>query len=270
MLAPGFYNGTAGKLFLYSQTANNTSALIILPPFADEMNKCRHLFQQLMQQLTPFGIDCFLPDHFGTGDSEGDLTDATIDIWRADLIHLLATLAAAGYHSCHLLAVRFGCLQALDLLQQPELPLPVQQLVLWQPQFDQTKFWQQFVRIKIAEAMAIGTKTSQSTIEQQLASGQLIEIAGYPLTNDFVSSLKQFTASLPEQLKDVQLSWFETSPLDNMAIPVQKMLAQLNSFTPVHYKQLKAEPYWQTTELASADELLHYTVQQLLKGIADE
>jgi hypothetical protein len=30
--------------------------------------------------------------------------------------------------------------------------------------------------------------------------------------------------------------------------------------------QLKAEPYWQTTELASADKLIALTVQQLAGG----
>ncbi len=66
-----------------SNVSNNT-ALLILPPFAEEMNCCRRVFASLAATLagTPAaagtaadpatGIDCFLPDFYGTGDSEGD------------------------------------------------------------------------------------------------------------------------------------------------------------------------------------------------------
>lgn len=117
-----------------------------------------------------------------------------------------------------------------------------------------------FARIKLAEAMSAGQKVTQAQLEQQLAAGEVVEIAGYPINNAFWQSLISMQTALPETLKDSQLCWLETSALAQTALPVEKKLAQLREHTTVHYQQINAEPYWQTTELANADTLLAATV----------
>ncbi len=260
----GFYSMPSGKLFVRIDKAPVTvSAVVILPPFAEEMNKSRHLLSTVMRRLAANGLSCYMLDNYGTGDSEGDLDDATTAIWRADLQKLLATLASEGYGKVSFVAIRFGALQLFDLLNQATLPLPVEQIVFWQPIFDIAKFWQQFSRIKVAEIMASGSKSSQKELEQQLLAGQCIEIAGYPISPAFYHSLQLMNTALPALLSDITLSWFETSQLDTIALPVQKMLQQLQQQTKINFVPLKTEPYWQTTELASADELIAATVRQL-------
>lgn len=260
----GFYAMPSGKLFVRIDKAPApTSAVVILPPFAEEMNKSRHLLSAVMRKLAASGFSCYMLDNYGTGDSEGDLDNATTAIWRADLQQLLAALAANNYSSVSFVAVRFGALQLFDLLNQATLPLPVEQIVFWQPIFDMARFWQQFSRIKVAEVMASGSKSSQQELEQQLAAGQSIEIAGYPISAAFYQSLQGMNTALPALLSGITLSWFETSQLDTIALPVQKMLQQLQQQTNVNFVPLKSEPYWQTTELASADELIATTVRQL-------
>lgn len=259
----GFIRMSAGNNFLltYSNTAGQ-NAIVVLPPFAEEMNKSRHLLSAVMRQLSALGYCCFLPDHYGTGDSEGDLDQASIGLWRADLLQLIQLLAQRGYQSLSFIAVRFGTLQLFDLLNLHTLPLPVKQLVLWQPLFDVDKFWQQFVRIKVAETMATGNKVSQKELEQQLQDGQQIEIAGYPLSPAFFASLQTLQGAIPPLLSHTPVCWLETSQLDNIALPVQKMRDTLQQCCQLSFVQLKAEPYWQTTELASAEQLLALTVQQ--------
>ncbi len=260
----GFYPMLSGMLFARIDKAPVTaSAVVILPPFAEEMNKSRHLLSTLMRKLAAKGCSCYMLDNYGTGDSEGDLDNATTAIWRADLQQLLATLAADGYSNVSFIAVRFGALQLFDLLNQTTLPLPVEQIVFWQPIFDIAKFWQQFSRIKVAEIMASGRKTSQKELEQLLDNGTIIEIAGYPISPTFYHSLQRMNTALPALLSDITLSWFETSQLDTVSLPVKKMLHQLQQQTNINFVQLKAEPYWQTTELVSADELIAVTVRQL-------
>lgn len=264
-----FYTMSSGRLFLRIEKAQAaTSAVVVIPPFAEEMNKSRHLLTAVMRQLAAKGCSCFMLDNYGTGDSEGDLDSATTAIWRADLQHLLQKLAAEGFNQVSFIAVRFGALQLFDLLNHSNLALTAKQLVLWQPMFDINKFWQQFVRIKVAEAMAGGAKISQKDIEQQLNHGETVEIAGYPISPAFYQSLQHMQTSLPASLSQIELSWFETSQLDNIAVPVQKQLQLLQQNTAVHFVQLKAESYWQTSELASADELISLTVQQLSAGTA--
>lgn len=262
----GFITINKRSLFRLRFGSSKQHLVIVIPPFAEEMNRCRHLLSTVMRMLAAKGCCCFMLDNFGTGDSEGDLDSATTAIWRADLQQLLAELAADGFERVSFIAVRFGALQLLDLLNQSPLILQPGQLILWQPLFDTNKFWQQFVRIKVAEAMAAGTKTSQAELEQRLDNGQSIEIAGYPISPAFYQSIQHMNATLSAALSQYKLSWFESSPLDSIAPPVGKMLQQLQQITPVNFVQLKAKPYWHTAELATADELITLTVQQLSKG----
>ncbi|SEH72073.1 exosortase A system-associated hydrolase 2 [Rheinheimera pacifica] len=267
-LSTGFIQLNQRQLFLRTMqnSGGNGSAVIVIPPFAEEMNKSRHLLNAAMRQLAAAGYSCFMLDNYGTGDSAGDLDQASIDIWRDDLYQLLLLLQQQGYQNINFIAVRFGVIQLFDLMNKHILPLPMQQLVLWQPVFDVSKFWQQFVRLKVAEAMAAGNKISQKDLEQQLSEGENIEIAGYPISPAFYHSLLDINSSSPAQLSGIKLQWLETSQLDTVALPVQKMREQLQQHCQLHYTQLKAEPYWQTAELASAEQLIALTLQYLTEG----
>ena len=267
-LSTGFIQLQQRQLFLRAvqNSTDNGHAILVIPPFAEEMNKSRHLVNAAMRQLATAGYSCFMLDNYGTGDSAGDLDQASIDIWRDDLCQLLLLLQQQGYQSVSFIAVRFGVIQLFDLLNKYSSPLPVQQLVLWQPVFDVGKFWQQFVRLKVAEAMAAGNKTSQKELEQQLNNGENIEIAGYPISPAFYHSLLNINSNFPAQLNNVNLHWLETSQLDTIALPVQKIREQLQQHCQLNYTQLKAEPYWQTAELASAEQLIALTLQHLTEG----
>lgn len=254
---------TSGLNFLSVTKAKTpTHAVVILPPFAEEMNKSRHIIKQCTTQLAEHNYYSFMLDNHGTGDSEGDLDTATIELWRTDLAILMQKIADWGFQSVSFIAIRFGALQLLDFLNQHALPLPIKHLVLWQPMFDAGRFWQQFCRIKVAEAMASGDKVSQKQLEQQLEQGQIVEIAGYPITATFGQSILQMKSTLPAVLNNSALSWFEISKLDNIALPVQKMRDNLTEQCLLHFNQIKAEAFWQTTELAKADQLIALTVSQ--------
>lgn len=246
------------QLFCLAGIAATDEVTLLLPPFAEEANKTRHLQSAVLRLLNKQGHSVLLPDHYGTGDSAGDLDSATTTMWRDDLLALMQQLQQQGIKRLNVIAVRFGALQLFDLM--PHSPLPIKRIVLWQPLFDAAKCWQQFARIKLAEAMAAGQKITQAQLEQQLAAGEVVEIAGYPINNAFWQSLISMQTALPAMLKDSQLCWLETSALLQTALPVEKKLAQLRELTSVHYQQINAEPYWQTTELANADTLLEATV----------
>ncbi|MGI5310477.1 glycosyl transferase [Rheinheimera sp. WS51] len=239
-----------------------THAVVILPPFAEEMNKSRHIIKQCTTQLAEHNYYSFMLDNYGTGDSEGDLDTATIELWRIDLAILMQKIADWGFQSVSFIAIRFGALQLFDLLNLHSLPLPIKHLVLWQPMFDASRFWQQFCRIKVAEAMASGEKTSQKQLEQQLEQGQIVEIAGYPINSSFVQSILQMESTFPAVLNNSLLSWFELSKLDNIALPVQKMRDSLTEKCLLHFNQIKAEAFWQTSELAEANKLIALTINQ--------
>jgi exosortase A-associated hydrolase 2 len=260
-----FRQMSQGHNFLLSSLGSADRALIILPPFADEMNKSRHIIGKFIRLATGQGFSCYLMDHFGTGDSEGDLDDANLTLWRADLKLLIEQVAAAGYKQVSFLAIRFGALQLFDLLNKNNLALPVDHVMLWQPVFEIKKFWQQFFRIKIAEQMALGEKLSQQQLEQQLENGEVVEIAGYPISRLFYSSTQGGDYHLPISLTGTtaKLSWLEVSQMATPGANVQKQLSQLQQTGPVNFHLVPEAPFWNTTELTSAETLLRLSTKLL-------
>lgn len=259
------------SLFIRTEIATNASRMVLLlPPFAEEMNKSRHLLSQLMLQLKQQGISSILPDHYGTGDSEGDLGQASVELWRNDLQQLIQRLATQGLRQLDVVAVRFGAIQLFDLLNSAALPLTLGKVILWQPQYDAGRFWQQFLRLKIAEAMAAGEKLSQKQLEQQLETGHIIEVAGYPVSPAFYHSLQQLQPAFPEVLKHKPLLWLEISALDNIALPVQQKRTALESLCQLTFNQLKLDPFWQTAELTQATPLITATVEYLTESTEED
>jgi hypothetical protein len=148
---------------------------------------------------------------------------------------------------------------------QHELPLPLNKILLWQPYLQSSTFLQQFFRLKIAEQMATGNKTSQKELEQQLSEGTVLEIAGYPITQNFVSSihaLKDVTA-LPALYQQTPLLWLETSMLPNISPVCEKGMAVLSQHFAAEFKQLQGPAWWNATELVQSPELIALSVEFL-------
>jgi hypothetical protein len=71
--------------------AEDAPAILFVPPLFEELNRTRALIAAVMRRLAAQGLCCWLPDLFGTGESEGDLADAAWGDWRHDVT------AAAAY-----------------------------------------------------------------------------------------------------------------------------------------------------------------------------
>lgn len=254
-----------------SMTAQQPTVTVLLGAFAEEMNKSRHLFSQCRQQLAACGGSYMQMDPYGTGDSDGDLDQTTVLTWRADLQALLVLLQQRGYQAVNFIAMRFGALQLFDLLAQTDpLPLRLHKIVLWQPFLQPSQFLQQFFRLKVAEQMALGEKTSQQQLQQQLDHGEVLEIAGYPLTADFVQSVKQMADvhqlaanQAQNTAEKASLLWLETSTLPNLSPVVQKSAEQLSALFATKVTLLPGAPYWTATELVACPELISATVDFL-------
>jgi exosortase A-associated hydrolase 2 len=255
------------KIYLRSMLSATQSetATVLLSPFAEEMNKSRHLSRQLMQALFQHNQDCFLADPWGTGDSEADLDQASAKFWQQDLVLLIEQLKHRGYQNINMLAPRFGALHLFDVLATAELPLPLHKIVLWQPYLQTTTFLQQFFRLKIAEQMASGSKTTQKELDQQLADGAVVEVAGYPITQSLVSSIQalQDISTLPAIYQQTPLLWLETSMLPNISPVSEKGLAQLSQYFAAEFQQLQGPAWWNASELVQNPELIARTVEFL-------
>src|SRR5690349_4296190 len=60
-------------------------SVLVLPPFAEEMNKCRPMLAAQARAFAAAGLDVLLLDLFGTGDSDGEFAEARWPRWQQDL-----------------------------------------------------------------------------------------------------------------------------------------------------------------------------------------
>lgn len=261
-----FWENISGQqIFEVSSLKNTNSVWFFLPTFAEENSKTRHLIKQLQLQMDALNISYVSFDPIGTGDSVGDLTDITVQHWNRDYLVRISQLKDIGFKQVNFIAIRYGALQLIDLLATEALPLPVNKILLWQPYLQSSTFLQQFFRLKIAEQMATGNKTTQKELEHQLSAGEVVEIAGYPITQNFVSSiyaLKDVTA-LPACYQQTPLLWLETSMLPNISPVCEKGMGLLSQYFAADFAQLQGPAWWNATELVQSPELIARSVEFL-------
>ena len=99
-LEPQFIDGPAGRLFLvhhHPDAGRATRAVVVLPAFAEEMNKARRQVALASRQLVTRGVGVIVPDLRGSGDSDGEIAEATVAGFAEDLGAVVAFAHELGY-----------------------------------------------------------------------------------------------------------------------------------------------------------------------------
>jgi len=108
-----YVDGAKGPVFLLVRrpVGKPVSTILVIPPFAEEMNKVRASITWLSNLLIENGFAVLVPDFYGTGDSAGDFEDACVETWIGDLQAVmgwsLATIAALELPEGH--RIDTGC-----------------------------------------------------------------------------------------------------------------------------------------------------------------
>jgi exosortase A-associated hydrolase 2 len=235
-------------------------SVLVVPPFAEELNKCRRMIALAGQALAAAGWRVIVPDLGGTGDSGGELACVRVAHWLDDL---QAAASAFGPVTA-VLALRLGaCLAGSVLAGLPS----VRTLILWQPVVSGQQHLTQFLRLKVAGgALAGHGRTTVADLRAQLAAGETIEIAGYELAPglaDDIDSLR--LAPLAGGVVPAVL-WLEVSASDP---PVPGPLAagfveQWSALgARVQAEACTGEPFWSTLEVGLSQPLVDLTVARL-------
>ena len=253
-----FVPGARGALFLLRHEARDAALgnVVYLPPFAEEMNKCRRMSQLQARRLAAAGYDVLMPDLHGTGDSSGDFSDGDWEVWLRDIEHLVGTGFRAD-RPLTLWGCRLGALLALDLVRRGKLPAT--DLLLWQPAVNGELFMQQFLRLKVAAQMlgAAGEKQTTALLRDRLLGGEGIEVAGYLLSSPLYRAIVATRGPLPAgALRRAAL--FEVAPTERELSPVQRTLtAQLAAAGAAAAGRCVVGPaFWSTVEIELAPALL--------------
>lgn len=248
-----FARSVAGRIFCTGALSDAPSAaarrrMLVVPPFAEEMNKSRHVLAAIVRAAADAGSEVLMPDLYGTGDSEGDFGDATIDIWRSDLDAAVARMQSES--PLDVVALRAGALLAADLAARHA----VRSLTLLQPVSEGRQQLTQMLRLRLAAGlMGGGEKETAAQLRQRLADGEFLEVAGYRLSGELASGMESLALLQMPAGAVEQVNWIELAPqADRPLMPVsQRIVDQWRaSGIAVNSTVMVCDQFWATQEIA--------------------
>jgi len=245
----------------WQPTEKAAGALVLVPPFGEELNKSRRAMACAARAFSANGWHVRLVDAFGTGDSPGDFADATWAQWVADFRAAGADLARQTGLKVAYWAVRSGALLARDAAD------PDSMLVLWQPLLSGEQQLTQLLRLRIAQEAFSGSGPTQTTkqLRATLERGEPLEIGGYELNPMLVLPMAERGIGAFAAWKG-RLVWLEVAP-EPVTEPPPATLRALSLLreggVAIEYDQVLGQPFWMTVEIEGAEGLCQRTLQAL-------
>lgn len=266
----GEFLGVDGRrifVLSHSPARKGARSVLIVPPFAEEMNKSRRMMSLVAQALVERGVAVVIPDLYGTGDSEGDFEQADWDEWVTNICEVRRWSDGAGFPTEGIVGIRLGCALGIDALKRDGSS--VKAAVLWQPIVDGARALDQFLRLRVAAtAMNGNARESVTMLRDRLQGGEAIEVAGYRLSPRLAEQLSK--VRLDESgLIGVRSHWMEVVSNMDAATPAATARA-IESLRArgceVEYRRTVGEPFWVTTEIATVPPLIDCAVDALCRS----
>ncbi len=206
---PGSRGGLCALYFAPQRDVPAKGDVLVVPPFAEEMNRCRAMVSLQARTWAEAGVGTLVLDPYGTGDSAGDFVDATWSQWHDDLRRGIAWLERHGQGCQALLGIRLGAIMAAELAREATC---VRHLLLWQPVLSGKTFYTQFLRIRIAAELNLPERVkSTNELRQMGASGQAVEVSGYEVGPALGAELDGLSFDAKACAPRTAISWFEVN-----------------------------------------------------------
>jgi exosortase A-associated hydrolase 2 len=248
-----FISTPRGRVFTVvrepSETGQSAQAALLVPPFAEEMNKSRSTFTDVAQALASKGIVSLLPDLTGTGDSDGRFDQADWEHWCDDLEAVYDWARSRSLHVRYIVAVRLGCLLAASWNRRTKHLL--ERTLFCQPVLSGEQSLSQFLRIRVAWSLVQGRRESISDLKARLKAGHEVDVAGYRLGPALAQSMagKDLVEEVASSLG--RITWLEIDRELNSCPSTgsRRVIEELaRSGVTIEPKQGQGEPFWMTTE----------------------
>ena len=263
ILEASFIEGSRGKLFCIRalpqpEIARGHSVLMV-PPFAEEMNSSRRFFALMRQELCKNGYGIIQPDLHGTGDSEGLFSEASWENWLSDLLHLIKHFCGGNGEYLSVLALRCGCLLTQDLLTDmtsTDKDFMLKYLLYVQPEQSGFDVLNTQFRMRVASNRLSGNASeSTESIWQKLESEGNVRVAGYDVGYELAAQMRnsRFFADTP--LPAEHLKWIELGTHSDIA-PVGGKWKECG---------ILSKPFWQSHDV----EPEQYTIEAIAALIND-
>ncbi|WP_431262864.1 hydrolase 2, exosortase A system-associated [Roseateles chitinivorans] len=244
--------------------------ILLLPPFAEEMNKSRRMTALAARAFAAAGFEVLTIDLLGCGDSSGDFGDAAWGLWQDDVRLALDWLDARALPGTDgmkpplwLWGLRAGALLAPAAFEAlTDRPL---NLLLWQPLTAGKLQLQQFMRLRVAADLIGGqAKGAVQAMRDQLARGEPVEIAGYLLAPALAEGLE--SAQLKPSARVRRIAWLELSTREDATLTPAATMA-VDAWTAqgaaVRAAVCQGPSFWAAIEIEEAPRLIEASLAAL-------
>ncbi len=256
-LDPFFFDAPDGRLFaVHHRPADPASIrgnVLCVPPFNEEMNRCRSMVALQAQAFSQLGIGTLLLDLHGTGDSAGDYVDARWEVWQKDIRAAIDWLNRQPGRCRGVWGIRLGAILAAETLKSVELPNAA--FIAWQPVVEGKQHFTQFLRMRIAAQMErphLAKETTHS-MREQLAAGKPLEVSGYEIHPEFAAAIDRARLDAFAPTPNVPALWLEQAAPDatHAAPASQKVIdAWRAGGTNIDVRFFEGPNFWQVAERA--------------------
>lgn len=262
---PFFITTRNGKLFasrFFARGTRPVNYLLIVPPFAEEMNKCRRMTTLLAHRLAATDLGILLVDLSGTGESWGDFQDARYELWLDDLAAAQDWIVTQNARLTHVLGIRFGALPALQFARDCET---CEQILLWQPAVSGKVVMSQFLRLRIAANMMTKDARGDSvaSLTAAFSGGESVEIAGYKVSPELFESIDELRLTELAPRDGQRVAWLQVAAMndDTMTPASQRVIDKLaDQGITIDSRCIQGDAFWKATEITTCEALIDATV----------
>jgi exosortase A-associated hydrolase 2 len=251
---------------LHSPVSKSRIRGIVLhvPPFAEELNKCRRMTAVTARALASEGWVVLQIDLLGCGDSSGELAEVDWGQWLHDLRAGYSWLNERFGGYVWLWGIRAGCLLATQLATEIGCS---PRLILWAPVLSGRQHLTQFLRLKVAGEMldSSADRSGTQTLRKRLLAGETIEIAGYQLRSTLAASLDAAELALPPGYGG-RVAWMEVTQSetgDLLPSSVARIARLKDQGVAIKDSVVSGSPFWRTLEITECQSLVSETVNVL-------
>jgi uncharacterized protein len=244
---PFFFPSNGFNLFgvMHSpQSATRGTAFLFCPPFGEEMLWTRLVYVNFARELARRGHPVLRFDYRGSGDSDGDFEDSTVETCLSDIRCALGVLAekAGPVSGTGLLGLRFGAtLAALTAETCPE----IRRLVLWSPILNGASYMQELLRVNLTTQLALYKEVRQNreALVRAMAEGKPANVDGYEITGAMFEQASSIDLLEGPKRSEANCLIVQIAPKPQPA--VQKELAGLCSLYRAGHSTVSIEePFW--------------------------
>ncbi len=217
--------------------------------------------------LADAGFGVLQIDLYGCGDSDGELRDASWQIWKLDLAAAAEWLAKHVAPPISLWGLRLGATLALDFARDAQAGLD--RILLWQPVVNGKTFMTQFLRLRLAaDMLAAGDRQEHRTAVPDCE--ELIEVGGYELSQTLISDISTRDFSNLSGI-GCPVHWFEIVPSADLRIPAARMSimrAWMDADVELHVHNVAGTPFWTGAEPGGCPQLIAATTDAFARALA--